>query len=242
MKEFHSLLMSFSTLVQTMGGALPYDEMKRVSPVMAPVFLLMWIFVMGMVLINMFVAIISGAQAVLAEQVRTEEEILAFKAGSQANLGLFTGLIRWFQTKVNPDKLKNPTIFDADQAATDVRAFLRRKGELRMAENIHSRVMKGERIQAKDITDLFQGDLSAAIEFVSRLQGKFKFNEEPATVDERETMEQREIEELRRRVERMQNHLTKTNACLSRHLFPSVGMGEGAAFGTMQLPDEQEHH
>ena len=51
------------------GGELPCDEMKRVSPVMAPVFLYMWIFVSGLVLINMFVAIIAGAHAILAEQV-----------------------------------------------------------------------------------------------------------------------------------------------------------------------------
>lgn len=242
MKEFHSLAMSFSTLIQTMGGALPYDEMKRVSPVMAPVFLLMWIFVMGMVLINMFVAIISGAQAVLAEQVRTEEEILTIKAGSQAQLGLFTGVVRWFQTIVNPTKLKNPTIFDADQVANDLRQFLRRKGELRMAENIHQRVMKGERIQAKDITDLFHGDLGAAIEFVSRLHKKFaNFNNEPATVDERESMEQHEIKELRRRVEKMQTHLSKTNEALNRHFFPS--MGHGGDIGVTQLEHiENEHH
>eukprot|EP00746_Dinoflagellata_sp_MGD_P005994 gnl/MRDRNA2_/MRDRNA2_111633_c0_seq1.p1 gnl/MRDRNA2_/MRDRNA2_111633_c0~~gnl/MRDRNA2_/MRDRNA2_111633_c0_seq1.p1 ORF type:complete len:680 (-),score=108.47 gnl/MRDRNA2_/MRDRNA2_111633_c0_seq1:85-2124(-) len=237
MKEFHSLLMSFSTLIQTMGGALPYDEMKRVSPVMAPVFLLMWIFVMGMVLINMFVAIISGAQALLAEQVRTEEEILTLKAGEQAQLGTFTGLVRWFQTIVNPNKLKNPTIFDADASATDVRQFLRRKGELRMAENIHQRVMNGERIQAKDITDLFHGDLGAAIEFVSRLHKKFSnLNSDPATVDERESMEQQEIKELRRRVEKMQNYLTKTNAALNKHFFPTLS--QGGDIGATQITDE----
>lgn len=243
MKEFHSLSMSFSTLVQTMGGALPYDDMKRVSPVMAPVFLAMWIFVMGMVLINMFVAIISGAQAVLAEQVRTEEEILTVKTGPQAQLGLFTGAARWFQTIVNPGKLKTPTVFDADQSATDVRQFLRRKGELRMAENIHERVMKGERIQAKDITDLFHGDLSAAIEFVSRLHKKFAgFNQDPATVDERESREQQEIRELRHKVEKMQSYLDKTNTALNRHFFPSLGGGDGSSFGAMRLTEGHEEH
>merc|ERR1719316_1625025 len=100
---------------------------------------------------------------------------------------------------------KDATIFDSDHATENVRHFLRHKGDLRMAESIHKRVLHGEKIKAKDISELFHGDLAAAMEFVGRLHKKFgRFvDSEPETVEEKENMDQE-------------------NNCLSSHLEKTV--------------------
>merc|ERR1719240_1207895 len=180
-----------------------------------------------MILINMFFAIITGAQAVLSEEIRTEEMILKAKVGNQANLGLFGGAFRWVRTIISPGLMhedKDATIFDSDHATENVRHFLRHKGDLRMAESIHKRVLHGEKIKAKDISELFHGDLAAAMEFVGRLHKKFgRFvDSEPETVEEKENMEQDEIKELRYRLSGIQAHLDQVNNCLSSHLEKTV--------------------
>merc|ERR1719443_655954 len=114
MEEFHSLSRSFSSLMQSvLYGGLPFEEMRRVSPLMAFVFILMWIFVMALVLINMFVAFVTGAQAQLSEEVDNEGNLLNSRCGPSAKMGLAAGVIQYVRTLLWPSDKHHKTIYDA---------------------------------------------------------------------------------------------------------------------------------
>merc|ERR1719230_1594143 len=94
MIEFHSWLRSFSTLMQSITGGLPYDEMKQ----HAAIFTMAWILMVVMVLLNMFVAILTEWHAQVNEEDTKEEKKLEKKTGKNAQVGYFGGIFRFFKT------------------------------------------------------------------------------------------------------------------------------------------------
>lgn len=216
MEVFHSLDRSFSTLLTTILAGLPFEGMKIAEPFAAQVFLGAWVFVMVLVLINMFVAIIADAHGLTNEEIQREAGILVGRAGLNAELGFFTGLLRWLQTKLKLGRSKDGntkmTIFDADEDGKAIRNFLRIKGELRSADAIRKKVIRREKIKANDITALFNGDVVAAMEFVSKLQQTYREDTTyltPETYEERENAEQEQLLELEERIALMDEQIKK---------------------------------
>lgn len=228
MEAFHSRTASFSTLVRSIiYGGLPYEEMRRVSPKMAVVFLITWIFVMGIILINMCVAIITGAQASLATEVRAEEDLLDKRCGKSARLGVAGGMWQYFKSAMMKGQAGvEPTVYDADAGSRQVRKFLQQHGELREAENLRSRVLKGEKIKARDITNVFKGDVSAAMEFVQLLHWRYRGDGLPTGLDDEDDHEgstQQELEDLTARLAGIAAHLQGATEMVKEVFAPTSG-------------------
>merc|ERR1719487_2384146 len=133
---------------------------------------------MVLVMINMFVAIIGDAHLLTTEEIMNEAGLLKRKGGKSAELGLFSGCVRWLRTWFRKNKetetKSQPTIFDANDDAKDIRIFLKTRGELRDAEEIRQKVLRREKIRAHDMTSLFKGDVLSAMEFVSKLSRVYR--------------------------------------------------------------------
>merc|ERR1719335_151422 len=121
MIEFHSWTRSFSTLVQTVTGGLPYDEMKRHSPIGAAIFTMAWILMVVMVLLNMFVAILTEWHAQVNEEDTREEKKLERKTGRNASVGFFGGICRFFKTMLTAGKGGNGE--GQDESSSGVRTI-----------------------------------------------------------------------------------------------------------------------
>merc|ERR1719428_1974491 len=232
MVEFHSWTQSFSTLVQTMGGGLPYDDMKQFSPIGAAVFTMAWILMMAMVLVNMFVAILTDAHAEVQSEIQKEESKLTAKVGKSAQIGFFGGAFRYFYTKLTGDKGKSgdnqenlETIYDYGEKTKDVNRALK-KVDLRQAEKIREALIKDENINATDVAGLFGGDVIAANDFVKKMRSLMEAEGADTNGDdEQELKEQQRLKILQLTVERLESQLKQLRGALHEALIAPVGPG-----------------
>jgi len=246
MVEFHSWTQSFSTLVQTMGGGLPYDDMKQFSPIGAAIFTMAWILMMAMVLVNMFVAILTDAHAEVNSEIQKEESKLTAKVGQSAQIGFFGGAFRYFYTKLTGDKNKAQdggdgqleTIYDYGERTKDVNRALK-KVDLRQAEKIREALIKDENINAGDVADLFGGDMIAANDFVKKMRSLMEAGGADTNADdEQELKEQQRLKILQLTVERLESQLKQLRGALHEALIAPVGPGQAVTGYTVQ----QEQH
>ncbi|CEM13223.1 unnamed protein product [Vitrella brassicaformis CCMP3155] len=100
LREFHSWGQSFSTLMQTLSGGLPYEDMKRFAPVATPIFFAAWILMIALVMVNMFVAILTDAHTETQTRLRKLEEIEARHTGRSALINFFQGVWRYITSFV----------------------------------------------------------------------------------------------------------------------------------------------
>ena len=66
--HFHTVTSSFSYLVRSITEGIEYEPIKDAAPYTAPLFVVVWVGVMTLVLLNMFIAILSDSYAFI--QVR----------------------------------------------------------------------------------------------------------------------------------------------------------------------------
>uniref|UniRef100_A0A0G4GE61 Uncharacterized protein n=1 Tax=Chromera velia CCMP2878 TaxID=1169474 RepID=A0A0G4GE61_9ALVE len=106
--EFHSWVSSFSTLLQTLAGGLPYDLMKFFSPIATPVFYGTFILVVIFVLINMFVAILTDAHAEVQGRIRAESAIIEATLGKTTTQPYLVGVWKWLKSRLSRYFRKKP--------------------------------------------------------------------------------------------------------------------------------------
>jgi hypothetical protein len=239
MVEFHSWSQSFSTLVQTMGGGLPYDDMKQFSPIGAAVFTMAWILMMAMVLVNMFVAILTDAHAEVNSEIQKEEQKLTSKVGKSAQIGFFGGKFRYLYTKMTGRKRQSDedgptTIYDYGEKTKEVNRALK-KVDLRQAEKVREAMIKDQQITAEDVSSLFGGDMPAAQEFVKKMRSLME-NEGVGETggEDQELREQQRLKILQLTVERLENQLRSLRGALHEALIAPVGHNQSQQGLTIQ--------
>merc|ERR1719440_798323 len=161
-----------------MGGGLPYEDMKRFSPVGAAVFTTAWILIMAMVLVNMFVAILTDAHQEVTDENKKEEDKLTTKVGDSAKIGFFGGILRYFYTRVTGKKMKEKetevegdgpkTIYDHSEKTKEVNNMLK-KVDVRKVDVIRNALIKDEKVTAADVAALFGGDMNQTQDFVRKV-------------------------------------------------------------------------
>eukprot|EP01043_Picozoa_sp_COSAG02_P024508 COSAG02_NODE_1340_length_13187_cov_6.960804_14_plen_916_part_00 len=88
-RGFHNVPSAMMSLVQMSTGDVEwagYDDMKRAAPVLAPVFIVLYVFIFIVVVINMFVAILMDAYAVARdEMIRGKQQERELNAAANAS-------------------------------------------------------------------------------------------------------------------------------------------------------------
>jgi len=231
MVEFHSLTRSFSTLVQTVNGGLPFDEMRMFQPVAAYIFTIAWILVMVMVLVNMFVAILSEWHGEVSRENNKENMKLMNRVGKNAKYGFFGGLFRYVYTRLAGGKDAEAagndtlleTIYDYDDRTREVAAALK-TADLRYADHIRKCLIDGKKVGFEDIVKHFGGNEEKAHHFVNKLQDLIGSSSRSGAMkqtgnadwrdEEEEVHEQHRLQALQTTVVRLENQLRQLRGAL----------------------------
>jgi len=171
MIEFHTWGQSFTTLVQSLMGGLPYETMTQVNPVSAAFFTFVWVLMMCLVMASMFVAILTQWYLQAHEENRSEELKLKKKVGSHALDGLFS--IGWRRLQCClcqgvPKKQIEKAAFD--DAVQDVHKCLR-KADFREIEWVRKALAANSQVTVADMTGHFGGEDAKSYEFVQKVRG-----------------------------------------------------------------------
>lgn len=229
MIEFHSFSQSFSTLVQTITGGLPFDDMKLHSPIGAAVFTIAWILMVVMVLMNMFVAILTEWQTQVTQDNQDEEEKLLKKVGKNAEIGFFGGCFRYLYTKLRGETEGAPgTIYDYNEHAREANKAMK-KATLRNADVVRKALLKGENLNQADIVRHFNGDEAKAADFYKKVKAMIASNSSGEQGDEEEDQELREqqrLKVLQATVERLEQQLRQLRGALHEALVAPAMPGQ----------------
>lgn len=208
--DFHSWSQSFSTLVQCLGGGLPYDDMKAFTPMGAALFTAAWVMTMAMILLNLLVGILCEAQAEVTRQIGVETEKLEEVVGESSKVGVIGGLAKAVTTryaknvKIPGISSEEETIFDA---TSKNKAIQEKLAELDMhkADQIRDAVVEGESLQKSDLYELLGEDRGVVDAFVERVKSLAK--EKATSIAEREANEQEELGEACGDLQRLERKL-----------------------------------
>jgi len=227
MLEFHSWWQSFSTLIQSLLGGLPFHDMKRYAPVSAAIFSVAWVLTMSMVFSSMFVAILTGWYLEVHEDCMTEESKLVDKVGNRAKDGLFGRFFRAL-AQLLPCKKKDSAVDDADDfdfRAREVTKALKR-ADLRNTEHVRRALMSDRRLSVSELSRHFNGDDQATFDFVQKMRelaeteevaqaGQAspvsKYRSKPTEAQERERLVR-----LQATARRLEDHLRKLREALHK--------------------------
>jgi hypothetical protein len=171
-EEFHSWPQSFATLLLTMVGGFPYNEIRRVEPVSAGIFLAVWVLVMILILANMFTAVLVEWYRRVEEELNYEKAMLDKVVGEAVVRGRpFDNLIRWLSSPFQRrSRLVNHASVQVDHCAREVRTAIRGLDLRRSNEHVRKAVIEHEMLVTEDMQGSFGGDMHAAHEFVLALQ------------------------------------------------------------------------
>merc|ERR1719316_1434541 len=207
--EFHSWSQSFSTLVQCLGGGLPYDDMKAFSPNGAAMFTAAWVMTMAMILLNLLVGILCDAQAEVTRQIGVETEKLEEVVGESAKIGVIGGITKSITSKyaknVNlPGVTSESTIFDNNEKNKAIKEKLQEL-DMHHADQIRDAVVEGQSMSKNDLYGILGEDREAVDFFVERVKALAK--EKEMTIAEREATEQEELGEACGDLQRLERKL-----------------------------------
>jgi len=171
-QEFHSWPQSFATLLLTMVGGFPYNEIRRVGPVSAGIYTAVWVLLMILILTNMFVAVLVEWYRRIEEEHNHEEKILDKVVGEAVVRGRpFYSFVRLLLSPFQRGgRQVNAATMLVDSCAQEVSAALRRLDSRRNTEHVRQAVIARDMMVAEELQDNFGGDMNAAHEFVLGLQ------------------------------------------------------------------------
>lgn len=248
MEEFHTWPQSFSTLFQTMGGGLPFKDMKNFAPVGASIFTIFWIIIMTMVLINMFVAILTDAHQEVTDENKKEDIKLTTKVGDSAKIGFIGGIYRYLYTRLTGKKIKEvkgsskpveseppKTIYDFGDRTGEVNAALK-KVDLRKTDLIRKALLKDQKVTPEDVAMLFGGDMIQTQEFVNKVN-ELMAGQEP--VEDQEQREQERLKMLQSQVRRLENQLKALRGALHETKAAPANKGLAREGYTVHNPNAQ---
>jgi hypothetical protein len=156
---FHSFQNTWSTLLRTLNGGMPLEQMRGALPRSGPLFAVLWILLMVMVLKNLAMAILAETYGDVSRLHRTEQRALSMKTGSSDGVGLFKGLQLRRKAKafkVDENDVDNP---ESDGGIPDGQIVpIPRTGPLRLGkrENTMSKSVFHPSIEAKEMVQLVQ--------------------------------------------------------------------------------------
>jgi len=171
-EEFHSWPQSFATLLLTMVGGFPYNEIRRAGPVSAGIFTAVWVLLMILILANMFVAVLVEWYRRVEEEHAHEEAMLDKVVGEAVVRGrpFYSFIQRLSSPFQRGARNVNVSSVQVDHCAREVGTALHRLDLRRSTEHVRKAVVKGEMLVAEDLQNNFGGDMAAAHEFVLGLQ------------------------------------------------------------------------
>jgi len=175
--EFHSWPSSLATLLLTLRSGLPYTSMRQASEASASVFVVSWVVVMGMLLGNMFVGVLSCwfrlASLEHAEETAELAEKVSRTALEALTAGRFESLrrrcLRFLLGKCGGSRYDHDPYVGRHarkfaQVMDEALAALY-KADLRNIDDLRASILANNTYYVADLAVYFGGDVHRAYEF-----------------------------------------------------------------------------
>jgi len=236
MVQFHTWARSFVTLFLTLVGGFPYDEMRRIAPVSSVIFTIAWVLIMVMILSNMFVAILAEWYYRVNEDHVIEHAKISKACGHSVLAQPARHMLRQLASRCRG---RSPVLggkaADAQRAARELRQMLK-GADLRDVEYVRKALVEGQKLAAVDFARHFKGNVYLAYDFAQKLRDLAEANTAQragaggfaAEKDDQEAMEQDQVRELQRTVERLEAHLKQLRGALHASGVAPLAEGQSA--------------
>lgn len=213
--NFHTIRLTFSTLLLSMVDGFEYEGMRDASPGLSSfLWAVMWMVMSTLVLLNMFIAILSDSYCYVQDRIKKQEHIE--KSYDMPSLILY---IRSKIPCLRPRNLDaEEAMLDMKQQAVDLREHLGQVDRDAMWKLLLDRVVDDSPdIVVNDIVKFFPDEdeeesFRLASEWMERLARLGKMKMQP-TERERSTLD--EISTLREKVTCLEDEISKLTAALA---------------------------